>query len=134
MHQVQVSLLLTDKALTKVLPKYLDYADVFFFNLAIELPKNTGINEHAIALVEGKQSPYRPVYSLKPVELETLKTYIETHQTTGFIQPFKSIANVPIFFNRKPEESLRFCVNYRGLNNLTIKNQYFLFLIEEALD
>lgn len=53
-HQAQVGLLLTDKAPVKVLPKYLNYADVFSFDLAIELPENTGTNEYAIELIEDK--------------------------------------------------------------------------------
>ncbi len=68
------------------------------------------------------------------MELETLKTYIETHLKTGFIRSSKSLAGAPIFFDKKPDGSLRLRVNYRGLNNLTIKNRYPLPLIGESLD
>ena len=97
--QVQIRLLLADKTPTKVPLEYLDYADNFLFDLAIELSENTGINEYAIKLVEGKQPPNGSIYSLGLVELETLKTYIETYLKTGFIWPFKSPASAPIFFN-----------------------------------
>ena len=50
----QIAALKQDKAPTKVLPEYADYADVFSFDLAMELPENIGINEHAIKLEEGK--------------------------------------------------------------------------------
>ena len=40
----QIAALKQDEAPIKVLSKYADYADVFSFNLAIELPENTGIN------------------------------------------------------------------------------------------
>ncbi len=86
----------------------------------MKLPEHIGMNENAIELIEGKQPPYGPIYSLGQVELETLKTYIETHLKTGFIRPSKSPANAPIFFDKKPDGSLCFSVNYRGLNNLTI--------------
>ena len=36
------------------------------------------INNHAVYLIESKQTFYGPIYSLGPVELETLKTYIKT--------------------------------------------------------
>lgn len=52
--QTQVGLLLANKAPVKVLPKYLDYVDVFLFDFVIELFKNTSINKHAIKLVESK--------------------------------------------------------------------------------
>ena len=61
LRQIQVGLFLTNKALAKIPPKYLDYADVFLFYLAMEQFENIGINEHAIELVEGKKSPYWPI-------------------------------------------------------------------------
>ncbi len=92
------------------------------------------MNEHAIELIEGKQPPYGPIHALNPVELETLKIYIETHLKTRFIRPSKSLAGAPILFNKKPDGNLHLCVDYRGLNNLTIKNQYLVLLIEEVLN
>ena len=68
------------------------------------------------------------------MELETLKAYIETNLANGFIRPSKSPAGAPILFDRKSDGSLRLCVDYRGLNNLTIKNRYPLPLIGESLD
>ena len=130
----QISALIQDEAPTEVSPKYADYADVFSFDLAMELPENTGINEHAIELQDGKQPPYGPIYSLGPVELETLKTYIETHLKTGFIWPSKSLAGAPILFDKKPNGSLWLRVDYQSFNNLTIKNRYLLPLIDKALD
>ncbi len=100
----------------------------------MELPENTGINEHAIELIERKQLPYEPIYALSPVELETLKTYIEIHLKTGFIRPFKPPARASILFDKKLDGSLRLYVDYRGFNNLTIKNRYPLPLIDEFLD
>ena len=46
----QIAALKQDEAPIKVPPKYVDYANIFSFNLAMELPKNTGINKHAIKL------------------------------------------------------------------------------------
>ena len=130
----QISGLIAEKAPTKVLAEYSDFADVFSPDLASKLPKHTGINNHAIELVKGQQPPYRPIYSLGPVELETLKAYIETNLANGFIRPSKSPAGAPILFDRKLDGSLRLCVDYQGLNNLTIKNWYPLPLIGESLD
>ena len=130
----QVSGLIAEEAPTKVFAKYSDFADVFSPDLASELPKYTGINDHTIELVDGQQSPYGPIYSLEPVELETLKAYIETNLANRFIRPSKSPAGAPILFDRKSDGSLRLCVDYRALSNLTIKNQYLLPLIGELLD
>ena len=92
--------------------EYSDYSDVFLAENVAELPENTGMNEHAIKLEEGKQPPFGPIYSLGPVELETLKTYIKTNLANGFIRPFMSPAGALILFNQKPDGSLRLCVDY----------------------
>ena len=99
-----------------------------------ELPENTGINKYAIKLEEGKQSLFGPIYNLGLVELDTLKTYIMTIMANGFFRPSKSSAGASIFFNWKSIESLHLCVDYQGLNNITIKNQYLLSLIGKSLD
>ena len=121
-QEAQILALIQDKALTKVPSKYTDYANVFSFDLAMELPKNTSINKHAIELQDGKQPPYEPIYSLRPVELETLKTYIETYLKTRFIWSFKFPADALILFDKKSDNSFWLYINYQDLNNLTIKN------------
>ena len=133
-NKAQVGALLFNKSPTEVPAEYSDYSNVFSVENVTELPENTGINEHAIELEKSKQPPFRPIYSLGPVELETLKTYIDTNLANGFIRPSKFPAGAPILFDRKPDESLRLCVDYRGLNNITIKNRYPLPLIGESLD
>ena len=114
--------------------KYSDFADVFSKESAEVLPERIGINEHAIKLEDGKQPPYGPIYSLNLVELETLKTYIKTNLANGFIQPSKSPAGAPILIVCKLDGRLRLCVDYQGLNNLTIKNRYLFPLIGESID
>ena len=131
----QISGLIIKEVPIKVSAKYSDLVDVFSPDLTSELLEHTGINNHAIELVDKcHQPPYGPIYSPEPIELETLKAYIETNLANGFIRLSKSPAGAPILFNRKSDSFLRLCVNYQGLNNLTIKNQYSLPLIGESLD
>ena len=131
-REAQIASLPTEEV--KILDKYSDFTNVFSEEKALVLPERTELNEHAIDLEDGKQPPYGPIYSLGPVELETLKTYIKTHLKTGFIRPSKSPASAPILFDKKTNGSFRLCVDYWGLNNLTIKNRYPLPLIEESFD
>ena len=131
-REAQITSLLIEEV--KIPDKYSDFTNVFSEEKALVLPERTELNEHAIDLEDGKQPPYGPIYSLGPVELETLKTYIKTHLKTGFIQPFKFPAGAPILFDKKPDGSLRLCVDYRGFNNLMIKNRYPLLWIGESLN
>ena len=83
--EAQILALIQAQVPTKVPSKYADYADVFFFDLAMQLLENTGINKYAIKLEKGKPLLYRLIYSLGLIELETLKTYIEIRVKIGFI-------------------------------------------------
>ena len=51
----------------------------------------------------------------------------------GFIRINHSLIETPVLFIKK-EGGLRFCMDYRGLNNITGKNQYPLSLIKETLN
>ena len=132
--RAQIAHLKVDEASTKVPSKYADLTDVFSPKLAAKFPKYIGINDHAIELVDDWQLPYGPIYNLEPVELKTLKAYIKNNLASGFIRPSKSLAGAPILFDKKPDGSLRLCVDYQGLNNLTIKNWYLLSLVGKSLD
>ena len=125
---------MANKAFISIVTKYSNFVDVFSPKLASELPEHTGINDHAIKLVNNEKSPYGPIYSLGPVEFKTLKTYIKTNLANGFIRPSKSLVGAPILLSKKPNASLWLCVNYQRFNKLTIKNQYLLLLVKKFLD
>ena len=82
-REAQIASLLAKKV--SVPAEYFDFADVFSKKSAEVLAKRIRINEHAIEQENNKKPPYRPIYSLGPVELETLKTYIKTNLANGFI-------------------------------------------------
>ena len=131
-REAQIALLVAKEF--KITTKYSDFSNVFLEEKASILPEATEMNQHAIKLQKGQQPPYGSIYSLGPVELETSKTYIETNLANSFIWPSKLSAGALILFVGKPDGSLRLCVDYWGLNNLTIKNRYPLSLIGESLD
>ena len=131
-REAQIASLVAEEV--QISSKYSDFSDVFSEEKTLVLSVATNLNQHAIKLQKGQQPPYRPIYSLGPVELKTLKTYIETNLANGFIRPLKSPAGAPILFVGKPDGSICLCVDYRGLNILTIKNRYPLPLIGESLD
>ncbi len=132
--KAQIAHLKVDVAPSKVPSRYADFADVFSPKLAAELSEYIGINNHTIELVDDREPPYGPIYSLRLVELGTLKAYIKNNLANGFIRPSKSPAKAPILFDKKPDGNLRLCMEYQGLNNLTIKNWYPLPLIGNLLD
>lgn len=130
----QINVIECDKAPTKIQAKYLNYANIFSSNLAIKLPKNTGINTYIIKPIKGNQPLYKSIYALSQVELEILKAYIKSHLKTWFIRPSKYPINALILFNKKRDINLCLYVDYSSLNNLIFKNQYLLPLIDKSLD
>ena len=70
-HRPQIAVLIAKKALTMIPDKYIDFADMFFPDLASKLSKHTGINNYTIELVN----------------------------TNRFIRPSKSLAGTPIPFD-----------------------------------
>ncbi len=120
--RAQIAYLKMDKAPTKVFGKYADFIDIFSPKLVVKLPEYTEINNHTIELVDDWQLLYNPIYSMRSVKLEILKAYIKNNLANDFIEPSKSPVGTLIFFDKKPNGSFRWYVDYRGLNNLTIKN------------
>jgi hypothetical protein len=66
--------------------------------------------------------------------LQTLREYLAMSLEWGWIWSSTSPAGAPIHFVKKKDGTLRLCVNYRGLNAMTVKDQTPLPLIGEALD
>ena len=114
--------------------QYQDYQSVFNVQYSDELPPHRSF-DHAIDMVEGKEPPWGPIYVLSEKDLEVLGTYLDDMLHSGKIRPSKSLAGAPILFVPKKEgRGLRFCVDYRGLNKVTILNRYPLLLMNELRD
>ena len=76
--------------------------------------------------------PFGPIYGLSPPELSGLYEWLDENLDKKFIRESSSPAASPILFVKKKEGSLRLCVDYRGLNEGTIKNRYPLPLVKET--
>ena len=113
--------------------EYQDYADVFSKTEAHKLPDHRPY-DLSIPLQEGTAPPFLPIYNLSPLELDVLCKYMNDNLKKGFIQHSQSPSGAPILFVKKADGSLRLCVDYRGINKITIKNRYPLPLILELLD
>ena len=89
--------------------------------------------DHKIEIQPGKTPGWGPLYSMSQDELRVLKKWLETNLKKGFIRASSSPASSPVLFAKKPGGGLRFCVDYRALNAITIKNRYPMPLLQETL-
>jgi hypothetical protein len=110
---------------------YKEYQDVFEKKNTDLLPQHRPY-DCTIDLQEGTQ-PFEPINNLFQNELTALWDYLDENLAKNFIRYSKSIANTPILFVKKKDGSLQMCVDYWGLNKITIKNQYPLLLISGLL-
>ena len=122
-----------DPDLSLIPEKYHDLLDIFTEKEAEKLPPHRSY-DHTIPLEPGTTPPFGTIYSASIKELEVLREYIEKNLWTGFLRHSQSPCGAPILFVRKPDGTLRICVDYRGLNKITTKNRYPLPLIGELLD
>ena len=67
-------------------------------------------------------------------ELQEIRTWIEDNLSKGFIRASSSSCASPILFVKKKDRSLRLCVDYGALNDITTKDRYPLPCIEETLN
>ena len=75
------------------------------------------------------------MYSLSELELKALREFLNSALKSGKISSSRSSADALILFVSKPEgRGLRLCVDYRGLNKITIRNRYPLPLMNELRD
>jgi hypothetical protein len=109
---------------------YWERASVFSEEEINRLPDHTEY-DHRIELIEGSVPPFGPIYPLSEKELQTLREYLRKELAAGKIRRFKSPAGAPIIFVPKPDVSMRLCVDYRGVNKVTVKDRTPLPLMSE---
>ncbi|KAE8879464.1 hypothetical protein PF003_g36339 [Phytophthora fragariae] len=77
-----------------------------------------------------KQQPYR----VSGAEGEVMEAEVEEYLDLGLIRPSNSPWASPVLMIRKPDGGIRFCIDYRRLNAVTVKDCYPMPLIDDILD
>jgi hypothetical protein len=113
-------------------PEYQDFGSLFSEEESRTLPPHRPY-DHTIPLKEGATPSFGPLYALSHKELEVLRQWLDDNLAKGFIRSSSSPAASPILFVKKPGGELRLCVDFRDLNEKTVKNRYPLPLFRETL-
>src|SRR6266566_8567105 len=117
--------------LSKV-PVVCEFPDVFLEEIP-GMPPDREL-EFAIEVVPGTAPIYKKYYRMPGPELAELKKQLDELLQKGYIRPSISPWGSPVLFVKKKDGSLRMCVDYRPLNEVTIKNKYPLPRIDDLFD
>eukprot|EP00171_Calliarthron_tuberculosum_P023395 IDg23395t1 len=90
--------------------------------------------DYSIELHADAKPQKRGLYRMSDIELEEVRSKVKELLEQGFIRPSASPWGAPILFVSKKDGGLRFCLDYRALNKLTVKNGYPLPRIDGLLD
>lgn len=119
--------------LSKIPPEYHDLREVFDKDRAMSLPPHHPY-DCAIDLLSGASLLSSQLYNLSHPEREAMEKYISESLAAGIIRPSSSPLGAGFFFVERKDTTLRPCIDFRGLNDITVKNKYPLPLISSALE
>lgn len=92
------------------------------------------ITQHRIELQKDAKPIYQAPYRAGSKAREVERIEVDRMLQEGVIEPATSEWASPVVLITKPDGSVRFCVDYRKLNALTIKDSYPLPRMDECLD
>jgi hypothetical protein len=109
-----------------------EFSDVFPEELS-GMPPDRKI-EFVIELVPGTAPIFKRPYIMAANQLAELKEQLQELLDKGYIHPSASPWGAPVIFVPKKDGTQRMCVDYRSLNEVTIKNKYPLPRIDDLFD
>jgi len=119
--------------LTNIPEEYRKYHQLFEEELETGLPQH-GQWDLKIEIRDGENPRFGRLINLNEKELATLRKYLEEMLRKGYIRRSKSSAGYPVFFVPKKNGELRLVIDYRQLNDITLKDRTPLPLITEMKD
>jgi hypothetical protein len=109
-----------------------EFADVFA-DTPPGLPPDRNVR-HVIRTNPHATPPFRRQYRLTQAERDEVIRQIKELLRMGLIEPSVSPYGAPILFVEKKDGSLRMCIDYRMLNQITVPDRYPLPRIDDLFD
>jgi hypothetical protein len=131
-HRLDIMVCSMEAKSIEDVPVVQEYPDVFPEELP-GMPPDRDI-EFVIDLIPGTSPIAKRPYRMAAPDLAELKKQLGELQRSGFIKPSSSPWGAPVLFIEKKDKSPRMCVDYRSLNEVTIKNKYPLPRIDDLFD
>lgn len=110
-----------------------EFADVFPEELPGGLPPLRRI-EHHIDLIPGAPMPNRAAYRKSPKEVQEIKRQVGELISKGFMRECMSPCAVPLLLLSKKDGTAKMCVDFRAINNITVKYKHPIPRWDDMLD
>ncbi len=92
------------------------------------------VTEHGINLKPDAKPFKSPPFRAGPKMRELIQFEVDKQLKAGVIEPATSEWAAPVLFAPKKDGRLRFCVDYRKLNEMTVRDSYPLPRMDECID
>jgi len=119
--------------LTRLLAEFADVAPEKLGPLDPSAPSPGGI-AHRIDLTPDAKAHAAPLRRYSPLEDAEIRRVVEEQVALGRMRESTSPWGAMVLLAKKKDGTLRFCVDYRVLNNSTVKNRYALPLADDCFD
>ncbi|UYV80091.1 hypothetical protein LAZ67_18001653, partial [Cordylochernes scorpioides] len=126
--QFQINKNLSPKEKEDLKQILIKYADLFSPRLG-----RTNLTKHRIDTEDAKPIKHKP-YRVSPKERDIIKDQIDEMLKEGIIRPSSSPWSFPVILVKKRDGKFRFCVDYRKLNEVTVKDVYPIPRIDDVMD
>ncbi|XP_038704764.1 uncharacterized protein LOC120000718 [Tripterygium wilfordii] len=103
------------------------------FQMPSTLPPER-LHDHRIPLLPNAKPPSKRPYHYGPLQKDEIEKAVSELKQSGFIRDSHSPFSSPVLLVKKKEGTWRMCMDYRELNQLTIKDKYPIPLIDDLLD
>lgn len=113
--------------------EYHEFLPLFNPKEADRLPPHRPI-DHTIPVIDCQQPPFGPLNCMSEPDLKFVRKYLEKNRSGLFIRSSTCLAGSSIVLAKNEDVRLCLCVDYRGLNTMTVKNQYPFPLIRESME
>ena len=97
-------------------------------------PGKTTLISDTIAVHPGTRPIKLPQYRVNPTKAEAIKTELDNMLELGVIEPSNSPWAAPVVLIPEPDNTIRFCIDYRRLNAVTVPDAFPMPRIDDLID
>jgi len=97
-------------------------------------PGKTTLISHTISVHPGTRPIKLPPYRVNPTKAEAIKTELDNMLEFGVTEPSNSPWAAPVVLIPKSDNTIRFCIDYRRLNAVTVPDAFPMPRIDDLID